>query len=202
MTIAQKLYEGVNIGADGMVGLITYMRTDSVRISPEAVDNVREFISTVYGTQYIPPTPPVYKSKSSNMQDAHEAIRPTTITYTPDFVAPYLEKDELSLYTLIYNRFVASQMSPAIIDQTTVNIRSTNSNNDFLFRATGSVIVFNGFLIIYDYQSDDELHSSSSLPKGLEEQQDASLKDIEKQGSSTKPPPRFNEASLVKEMTN
>jgi DNA topoisomerase-1 len=196
MTVAQRLYEGMNVGNDGTVGLITYMRTDSVRISPEAIDSCRKHIAEKFGNEYLPENPPVYTSKSTNMQDAHEAIRPTTIHYTPEYLKEFLEKDDLALYTLIYNRFVASQMSPAIIDQTTVNI----SGGDFVFRASGSVTVFRGFLAIYDYQVDDDNSNNSKLPKGLAENQMAELDKTEIVQSATKPPARYNEASLVKEL--
>jgi len=225
MSLAQNLYEGMNVGEDGTVGLITYMRTDSVRVSPDAVNDCRKYIAEKFGNEYLPETPPVYSSKSTNIQDAHEAIRPTTIHYTPEYLKPYLQKDELALYTLIYNRFVASQMSPAIINQTTVNISSENdtnnndtnnnntdifsgnsnsnsdnsSDNNFVFRASGSVTAFNGFLAVYNYQVDDE-DSNSKLPKDLAENQKADLDETEVAQSATKPPARFNEASLVKEL--
>jgi DNA topoisomerase-1 len=204
MMIAQRLYEGMSIGTDGTIGLITYMRTDSVRLSPEAVESCRNFILDKFGKEYLPESSPVYHSKSTNMQDAHEAIRPTTINYTPEYLKTYLEKDELALYELIYNRFVASQMNPAIIDQTTVNIASQNNSNSnnsapvFIFRATGSVTVFKGFLAIYDYQIDDEKDGSTRLPQGLAENQKTDLDKLEQNRSATKPPARYNEASLVK----
>lgn len=204
MMIAQKLYEGINVGAEGSVGLITYMRTDSVRISPEAVDLCRKFIAKTFGNEYVPETIPAYSSKSTNMQDAHECIRPTTIHFTPEYLKPHLEKDELSLYELIYNRFVASQMTPAVIAQTTVNISSNslsaNSTPEFTFRATGSVIVFKGFLAIYDYQVEDENEANTRLPQSLAENQKAVLDKLDPVRSATKPPARYNEASLVKSL--
>ena len=199
MQIAQSLYEGLPVGSDGTVGLITYMRTDSVRVSPEAVDGCRKHISEKYGNEYVPEFPPVYSSKSTNMQDAHEAIRPTTIYYTPEYLRQFLQKDELALYTLIYNRFIASQMSPAVIDQTTVNISNDSSSENFVFRASGSVIVFNGFLVVYDYQTDEE-DGKNKLPQGLAENQKTDLNKTDIVHSATKPPARFNEASLVKEL--
>ncbi|MDR0926462.1 MAG: type I DNA topoisomerase [Ignavibacteria bacterium] len=199
MAVAQRLYEGVNVG-EGDVGLITYMRTDSVRIAPEAIEAARQFIKETYGTDYVPEFPPTYTSKSSNMQDAHEAIRPTTITYTPDSIKQYLDKDELLLYSLIYNRFLASQMTPAILEQTAVNIVSKDPSEHFAFRANGTVIVFNGFLAVYDYQNETDEDSKSKLPKGLEANQPTTLDTIDKVRSATKPPARYNEASLVKEL--
>lgn len=197
MVIAQKLYEGINVGSDGTVGLITYMRTDSTRISQDALDSCRKHIENVFGKEYLPETPHVYSSKSTNIQDAHEAIRPTTIHYTPDYLKQYLDKEELALYGLIYNRFIASQMASAIIDQTTVSI----SSDDFVFRASGSVIVFRGFLALYEYQIDEESSGNTSkLPKDLQEKQDVNLEKTEETQTATKPLPRYTEASLVKEL--
>lgn len=198
MILAQRLYEGINVGADGTVGLITYMRTDSVRVSNEAIDSCRNHIAQTYGKKYLPDTPNIYASKSGNMQDAHEAIRPTTISYTPEYMRQYLDKDELLLYTLIYNRFLASQMVPALIDQTTVTI--TSSDNNFEFRAVGSVIAFNGFLVVYDYQNDDDSTNSQRLPNNIAAKQNAELGQASSTRSATKPPARYTEASLVKEL--
>lgn len=202
MQVAQKLYEGINLGDEGAVGLITYMRTDSVRISPDAQAAARSYIQTSYGNEYVPEDIPVYSSKSSNVQDAHEAVRPTSMDYAPSNIKKHLSKDEYALYELIFNRFLASQMSPAILDQTTVNIES----NSFVFRASGSVIVFKGFLAIYDDIKEDKAEqneakeSSTILPKNLKEKQDLDLKKADSNQSFTKPAPRYNEASLVKEL--
>ncbi len=198
MVLAQSLYEGLPMGEDGTVGLITYMRTDSTRISSEALSNCREYIEKRFGRDYLPDVPPVYASKSTNVQDAHEAIRPTTMKYTPAYVKAYIGKDEAALYELIYNRFLASQMSPAIIDQTTLNIAS----KDFIFRATGSVVTFRGFLAAYDYAGDEEKNDASEvrLPANLKVNQPAFISNTEANHSQTKPPARYNEASLVKEL--
>ena len=201
MQIAQKLYEGVNLGDDGMVGLITYMRTDSVRISPDAQEAARKFIGDTFGAEYLPDEVPQYTSKSSNVQDAHEAIRPSIVDYIPSKIKSYLSKEEAALYELIYNRFVASQMKPAVIDQTTVNIES----DDFTFRTTGSVIQFKGFLAIYDDIKEDKEakeneEPNSVLPKGLKENLELEIKKATPNQSFTKPPARYNEASLVKEL--
>lgn len=198
MMIAQKLYEGVSIGSKGAVGLITYMRTDSVRVSPEAEQSAREHISDSYGKNYIPSKPPVYSSKSSNIQDAHEAIRPTSMELKPGEVRNHLSKDEALLYELIYNRFIASQMKPAELEQTTISIKS----DDFEFRASGSVMIFDGFLRVYaDYVDDSKKKDSNSLlPGGLKENQEMKLDKAIKNQSFTKAPPRFTEASLVKEL--
>ena len=198
MMVAQKLYEGVNMGDEGLAGLITYMRTDSVRLSPEAEEAAREHISKKYGKDYLPPKPPQYKSKSKSVQDAHEAIRPTVIDYTPDFVRKHTDKDQAALYELIYNRFLASQMSPAQTEQTTVSI----SGGDFVFRATGSVILFNGFLAVYQDIKEENGNGKDNaiLPNKLEKNAGMELKKVSKNKSQTKSRPRYTEASLVKEL--
>src|SRR5204863_2225422 len=147
MMLAQRLYEGVELGNEGLVGLITYMRTDSTRVSEDALKEVREFIAGErFGPAYLPQAPNVYKSKK-DAQDAHEAIRPTSVLHTPDAVAKYLAEDELKLYRLIWNRFVASQMSPAVYDQTTIDVSAKGKDaTDHTFRATGSVLKAEGFL--------------------------------------------------------
>src|ERR1700680_2942108 len=139
MVLAQRLYEGVELGKEeGSVGLITYMRTDSPRVSSEALDEVREYIVERYGEAFKPETPNVYKSKKE-AQEAHEAIRPTSIRRTPEDVAPYLQEDELKLYRLVWMRFIASQMTPAVFDQTTIDVTAKGSDAEYTFRATGSV---------------------------------------------------------------
>ena len=140
MMLAQRLYEGVELGREGLVGLITYMRTDSTRVSDDALKEVREFIAGErFGPAYLPAAPNVYKSKK-DAQDAHEAIRPTSVLHTPEVVAQYLAEDEMKLYRLIWMRFVASQMMPAVFDQTTIEVAATGKDKrEYLFRATGSV---------------------------------------------------------------
>ncbi len=166
MTTAQKLYEGMEVGSEGAVGLITYMRSDSVRVSDTALSEVRDFIGGNYGKQYLPEKPTIYRGKK-DAQDAHEAIRPTDITRTPENLRNYLSADELKLYTLIWKRFVASQMTAAIFDQTTIDIKAGR----FMFRATGSVQKFDGFLKVYqegrdekpaDAEDDDEEKKSAA----------------------------------------
>src|SRR6201989_651225 len=163
MQVAQKLYEGVELGAEGSVGLITYMRTDSTRVSDTALGEAREFISTQYGPAYLPEKAIHYRSKK-DAQDAHEAIRPRDVTRTPESVARYLGKDELKLYRLIWQRFVASQMNPAVYDQTTIDIEAGR----FMFRATGSVLKFDGFLKVYeegrDEKAEDDEEGARKLP--------------------------------------
>src|SRR5215210_5149148 len=163
MMLAQKLYEGVELGAEGAVGLITYMRTDSTRVSDTALNEVREFVGAQYGDAYLPEKPVHYRAKKG-AQDAHEAIRPTDVARTPEAVARFLNKEELKLYRLIWQRFVASQMTAAIFDQTTIDIEAGR----FIFRATGSVQKFDGFLKIYqegrDEKTDDDDEAERSLP--------------------------------------
>ena len=151
MMLAQRLYEGVELGDEGSVALITYMRTDSVRVSNDALSQVREQIGSTFGEKYLPEKPNFFKSKK-DAQDAHEAIRPTDVARTPESVKPYLPDDMFRLYQMIWQRFVASQMVPAIFDQTTVDI----SAGDYLFRASGSVVKFDGYLTVYQVVREEE----------------------------------------------
>ncbi len=198
MTIAQKLYEGIELGSEGAVGLITYMRTDSTRVSDAALNEVRGFIGSEYGEKYLPGKPNSYRSKKG-AQDAHEAIRPTDVNRTPDNLKNHLGPDELKLYRLIWQRFVASQMAPAIFDQTTIDIKAGR----FTFRATGSVQKFDGFLKVYqegrdekpqDGEDDDE---DRNLPM-VEQGETLKLSSITPDQHFTEPPPRYSEATLVK----
>jgi DNA topoisomerase-1 len=203
MMIAQRLYEGVELGEEGLVGLITYMRTDSTRVAPEAIQEVREYVGKEYGATYLPETPNVYKEKKE-AQAAHEAIRPTSAMRHPDSVKQYLKEDEYKVYKLIWQRFVASQIMPAVFDQTTVDIDAKAKNGDvFWFRVTGSVLKFDGFLRVYEEskegkdEEDEEL--KHKLP-ALEAGQKLTLKELKPEQHFTEPPPRYNEASLVKEL--
>ncbi len=203
MMLAQQLYEGVEIGSEGSVGLVTYMRTDSTRVSNDALDEVRQLIGERYGTQYRPDTPNFYKSKK-DAQDAHEAIRPTSAMRTPDSVAQYLAEDQLKLYNLIWMRFVASQMVPAIFDQTTIDVKATGKDGAaYLFRATGSVQKFDGFLKVYtegkDQKDEEDEELKHKLP-AVTEGEVLKLKSLEPEQHFTEPPPRFTEATLVKEL--
>ncbi|HLK31638.1 MAG TPA: type I DNA topoisomerase, partial [Terriglobales bacterium] len=148
MMLAQRLYEGVELGEEGLVGLITYMRTDSVRVSQDAVTEVREVIGSQFGSEYLPETPNTYKSKKA-AQEAHEAIRPTSPARHPDAIKQYLQEDEYKVYKLIWQRFIASQMNPAVFDQTTVDIDADTGREKYWFRVTGSVLKFDGFLKVY-----------------------------------------------------
>ncbi len=197
MSVAQRLYEGVEIGSEGLIGLITYMRTDSTRVSDTALNEVRDFIGGEYGSPYLPEKPNFYKGKKG-AQDAHEAIRPTDVNRTPEKLKNYLSADEYKLYRLIWQRFVASQMMPAIFDQTTIDIKAGR----FIFRATGSVQKFDGFLKVYQEGRDEK-------PEGEDEDAELNLPKVEKgellklnritpEQHFTEPPPRFTEATLVK----
>ncbi len=196
MMVAQKLYEGVELGDEGSVGLITYMRTDSTRISDAALGEVRDFIGNQYGANYLPEKPVHYRSKK-DAQDAHEAIRPTEVGRTPDSLAKYLKPDELKLYRLIWQRFVASQMTSAIFDQTTIDIQAGR----FLFRATGSVQKFDGFLKVYqegrDEKTEEDDEAERSLPL-VEKGETLKLNSVTPEQHFTEPPPRYTEATLVK----
>jgi len=195
MMIAQKLYEGVELGNEGSVGLITYMRTDSTRVSDAALTEVRDLITKQYGKDYLPPNAVHYRSKK-DAQDAHEAIRPTEVFRTPDSLAKYLKPEELKLYRLIWQRFVASQMTSAIFDQTTIDIQAGR----FLFRATGSVQKFDGFLKIYQEGRDEKAEDDEeerSLPH-VEKGETLKLNSVTPEQHFTEPPPRYTEATLVK----
>ena len=216
MTLAQRLYEGVELGDEGAIGLITYMRTDSVRLSTEAVDAVRAHIGATYGKDHLPETPHLYKTKQKAAQEAHEAVRPTSLEWTPERVAPYFdaigERDMLRLYELIWNRFVACQMVPAVYDQTTADIGAGRAT----FRATGSILKFPGYLAVYGAKPPEE--EAGAQPEEKAEGEEGEKKNQEKilppleQGMVldcrkldaelhfTQPPPRFNESSLIKEM--
>ncbi|MGH9652971.1 MAG: type I DNA topoisomerase, partial [Bryobacteraceae bacterium] len=167
MGLAQSLYEGKELGAEGSVGLITYMRTDSTRVSEEALAEVRGMITERYGKEYLPGSANIYKTKK-DAQDAHEAIRPTSVLRTPDSLQSYLKEDELKLYRLIWMRFIASQMMPALLDQTTIDVASTGkSKTDYIFRATGSVMKFDGFLKVYEEGKDQKDEDDEDLKHKL-----------------------------------
>lgn len=198
MMIAQQLYEGVELGEAGSVGLITYMRTDSVRVAEEALTAVRELIANDYGMEYLPKAPRRFKVKSG-AQDAHEAIRPTSTKYSPKSIKRYLSAEQFRLYELIWQRFVASQMEAAVQEQTSIDIEAGR----FLLRVTGTVTLFRGFLQAFDdFKEEDEGESSSNsaMPANLEIGEMLTLLDIHSEQHFTKPPARFNESTLVKEL--
>ena len=198
MAVAQRLYEGRELGERGAVGLITYMRTDSTRISDDAIAEVREFIGKKYGPQYLPEKPRVFKTKART-QDAHEAVRPTTLELPPEVVKPFLEDDEYKLYRLIWQRFVACQMMPAIYASTTVDIEGPKKH---VFRATGSIKKFDGYTSVHQETHNPEEEDSDKeeqLPP-LEAKDVLKLLKIEGKQHFTQPPPRFTEATLVREL--
>lgn len=191
MQVAQKLYEGIDMGSSGPVGLITYMRTDSTRISDEARDAAKDYITGHYGKNYYPDKARVYLKKGKNTQDAHEAIRPTYIEKSPESVKQYLSSEQYRLYKLIWERFIASQMESASVKTTTAEIEAS----DYTFKASSSKITFDGFLIVYDDREDDE--KSKAIPE-LTKGDILKLKKIDPKQHFTQPPPRFSEATLVK----
>jgi len=195
MQIAQQLYEGVELGDEGAVGLITYMRTDSVRLSNEALQMARDFIQAHYAPDYLPNKPRQYKTKSS-AQDAHEAIRPTDVNRTPDAVKPYLTPEQHRLYDLIWKRFVASQMAEAHLEVTYVTIRA----REYLFRASGTVVLFDGFLCLYQEGKDTTEREEEELPPlpALQQGELLNLLQLTPSQHFTQPPPRYTEATLVK----
>ena len=214
MTLAQRLYEGMDLGDIGTVGLITYMRTDSTRIAPEALQEVRDHIARTHGPEFLPDEPRQYRT-GKMAQEAHEAIRPTSMELTPDKVKPFVQKDEFLLYSLIWNRFVASQMKSAVFDVTSADIKAGRT----LFRATGSTLKFAGWLAVYqemidreraerdraererkDPGSTAEEDETSRLLPPLEVGMTLALKKLDPKQHFTQPPPRFTEASLVKEL--
>jgi DNA topoisomerase-1 len=219
MTLAQQLYEGLEIGAEGATGLITYMRTDSTRISTEAMAEARQLIQDRFGAEYLPATPNIYKTQKA-AQEAHEAIRPTSASRDPESIRPYLDPDVYNLYKLIWNRFIASQMVPAILDVTRVESSPLGTNDKYLFRSTGTVVKFPGHTIVYLEGIDRELFVQK--PKGEQDVEDDSerqlpvlnegeqLRLVSQEGETvpgltskqhfTQPPPRYNEALLIKEL--
>jgi DNA topoisomerase-1 len=201
MRIAQQLYEGVDLGKEGAVGLITYMRTDSPRIAPEATAAAREYINQVFGPKYVPAKPNVFKGRKT-AQEAHEAIRPTSLERSPDKVAKFLDKTQLAVYTLIWNRFLSSQAAPAIFDSTVATIKC----GPLTFRITGSILKFDGFMRIYSQSGEDEAEtdkekeeSGRRLPPLAPGDKLALMQIIPRQHFS-QAPPAFNEASLIKEL--
>ncbi|RKP55644.1 type I DNA topoisomerase [Cohnella endophytica] len=194
MQIAQQLYEGVDLGKEGTVGLITYMRTDSTRISPIAQEEAKEFIEGKYGSTFYPETPREYKKKSAGAQDAHEAIRPTSVLRDPESVKAFTSKDQLRLYKLIWERFVASQMSSAVLDTMTVDM----SNGPVVFRANGSKLKFPGFMKVYVEGNDDGTTDEDRLLPALATGEGVNSTQIDPKQHFTQPPPRYTEARLVR----
>ncbi|MEW5842908.1 MAG: type I DNA topoisomerase [Bacteroidota bacterium] len=200
MMLAQQLYEGIDLGPEGTTGLITYMRTDSTRLSEEVVSEARQFIGDKYGKNYLPDGPKSYEQKNKkNVQDAHEAIRPTSLKYTPDFVKEYLDEAQFKLYELIWKRFIACQMEAARLETTTVSI----SADEYVFRSSGTTILFDGFLTLYDEELEDQNDQNGNgglIPAGLAIDQKMNLQELTPNQHFTKPPPRYTESSLIKEL--
>ena len=203
MAVAQQLYEGVELDGMGTTGLITYMRTDSTQISDVAMKEVRGFIKERYGDKFLPKSPPKYKTRTQSAQEAHEAIRPTSVLREPITVKKFLSRDQFRLYELIWKRFVASQMMPAIYNTLSVEILGQGEEDQYLLRASGSQLAFAGFLILYEEgkdedQSEDEEGDSDRIPiDDIKEKQTQTLQDLLPAQHFTQPPPRFTEASLV-----
>jgi DNA topoisomerase-1 len=201
MMVAQKLYEGIDVGGElGTTGLITYMRTDSTRVADDAIKEVRSYIKDTFGAKYLPNDPVIYKTKKS-AQDAHEAIRPTNLTLDPKTVKEFLTPDQYKLYVLIWNRFVACQMVPAVFDQTSVEIHA----GPYELRATGSIMKFDGFTAVYEESKDedapvDDDDGKQLLPESLKEGMSPKLKELKPEQHFTQPPPRFTDASLIKDL--
>jgi DNA topoisomerase-1 len=194
MMIAQELYEGVDVPGEGTVGLISYMRTDSTRLAAEAIEEARGFIRTQYGEQYLPAEPVTYDKKSATTQDAHEAIRPTSVARTPASLRSSLSQPQLRLYTLIWNRFVACQMMPAVYDVTTVDV----AVGDLILRATGSIPKFDGFRKVYASAEDGREEGEGTTLPEVKEGERLALRKVTPKQHFTQPPPRFTEATLIK----
>ncbi|WP_422657305.1 type I DNA topoisomerase [Paenibacillus sp. EC2-1] len=194
MSVAQQLYEGVELGKEGTVGLITYMRTDSTRISTTAQDEAKEFIAGKYGEKFVPESPRNYSKKAANAQDAHEAIRPTSVLRDPESMKPFMSRDQLRLYKLIFERFVASQMASAILDTLSVDITAGPT----IFRATGSKVRFPGFMKVYVEGNDDGTTEEEKFLPELHTGDALSREEIEPKQHFTQPPPRYTEARLVR----
>ena len=205
MRIAQQLYEGVDVGGeDGSVGLITYMRTDSVNVSAEAQREARQYVTEKFGAAYVPDKPPTYKTKAKSAQEAHEAVRPTSALRTPKQIKQYLSRDQYRLYMLIWQRFVASQMAPAVYDTVSADIwageeKVAVKKRPYLFRATGSTLRFTGFLALYEEtEPEDRPEGDEQVPSDLQSDEELDLLRLLPEQHFTQPPPRFSEATLVK----
>lgn len=203
MALAQQLYEGMDVGEGGSVGLITYMRTDSTNISETAQKEARDFISQRYGDSFLPAEPPHYRTQARGAQEAHEAIRPTSVLRHPDRIKENLNRDQFRLYQLIWQRFVASQMAAAIYDTLSVEVTGKTRDHEYLLRASGSTVRFQGFLVVYEEARDedkapDEDEQDARIPAGLVEGQVQELRRLIPEQHFTQPPPRYTEASLVR----
>ena len=202
MALAQQLYEGIDLG-DGAIGLITYMRTDSTNVSELAQAEARQFISERYGAGFLPKEPPKFKTKVAGAQEAHEAIRPTSVLRQPESIKEFLNRDQFRLYQLVWQRFVASQMTAAVFDTLSVEVTGKSAGHEYLLRASGSTVKFAGFMIVYEEAKDEdqapsEEEAEARIPSGIAEGQDQKLVRLLPEQHFTQPPPRFSEASLVR----
>ncbi len=203
MALAQQLYEGIDIGEGGSQGLITYMRTDSTIVAELAQKEAREFISKRYGESFLPPEAPIYKTKSRGAQEAHEAIRPTSSLRQPESIKEFLNRDQFRLYQLIWQRFVASQMTAAIYDTLSVDVTGRTPGHEYLLRSSGSTVRFLGFLVVYEEAKDEDRvvedeDKEARIPAGISEGQKQKLLNLKPEQHFTQPPPRFSEATLVR----
>ncbi len=201
MMIAQQLYEGLEVGEGGATGLITYMRTDSTNIAEVAQQEARSFIQKTYGGDFLPETPPQYKTRAVSAQEAHEAIRPTSVLRQPEKIKEFLSPEQFKLYQLVWQRFVASQMEAAVYDTLSIDVTAAGENHKYIFRASGSTIKFPGFLIVYEEAQDEDQKTDETenirIPAGLEEGQKQELIRLLPEQHFTQPPPRYTEATLV-----
>lgn len=204
MAIAQQLYEGIEVNSDGSTGLITYMRTDSTNVSPLAQQEAREYLTERYGKEYLPEAAPAYQTKTKGAQEAHEAIRPTSVLRTPEKLKKHLSRDQLRLYTLIWQRFVASQMKPAVYDTLAVDITGKSTSKVYQLRASGSTLKFQGFLVVYEEARDEDQAADDdddiAIPTSIAKDQQQDLDQLLPEQHFTQPPPRYTEASLVKSL--
>jgi len=202
MTIAQQLYEGIDMGDGEIVGLITYMRTDSTNISTLAQQEARDYVKKIHGEKFLPEKPPIYKTRSKSAQEAHEAIRPTSVARTPKQMKEYLSRDQYRLYQMIWQRFLASQMEAAVFETMQVNVLGKSVLHEYAFRATGSKVKFPGFLVVYEEvigefekrEGDDD----TKIPENIVEGQRQHMLKVDPKQHFTQPPPRYSEALLVK----
>jgi len=201
MAVAQQLYEGISIGGSGTIGLITYMRTDSTNVAEMAQNEARQFITENFGADFLPATAPQYKTKAIGAQEAHEAIRPTSVFRRPDDVKEYLTPEQFRLYQLVWQRFVSSQMEEAVYDTVTIEITGKTNLHTYTFRTSGQTIKFPGFLVVYEESKsedrDKDEEENQKIPAGLSEGQKQNLNRLIPEQHFTQPPPRYTEASLV-----
>jgi len=200
MSIAQQLYEGLDVGEGGSTGLITYMRTDSTNIAEVAQKEAREYIQQIYGQSFLPETPPQYKTRAVSAQEAHEAIRPTSVFRSPDKIKQYLTNDQFKLYQLVWQRFLASQMEAAVFDTLSIEIEAKTQIHEYLLRVSGSTVKFPGYLVVYEEAVDEDQKTeeeNARIPSGLEEGQRQNLVRVIPEQHFTQPPPRYSEATLV-----